>query len=326
MLLTISSEYFYIMFFGSFVEASEKEVVLANDDPDMFLLIMRYIYSGEIDLTFENMRDIFNIAQKFMLNELITLICNFILRHIEAESTLRLFSENRHYGFASVDDKCLEMISNNPLYYFNHVDLQNIDSITFDMILSLKQINCTDDQLHMALEIWAACRKQPDEVQALYKKIEDAKRTYNCFELRFFGQRRIDGYLPGELKFTLDSETPVSLYGIGVYIGSASKVISVELKIFQEDEKLGSESFEVANKLVNTVHVVNLCFEEIVMLPHKRYSIIISTPTSNDIFGFHEPMVYHNSIKLRFHTRNTDRTSFAIAHLLCKENPAYIAA
>uniref|UniRef100_A0AAG5DP93 BTB domain-containing protein n=1 Tax=Anopheles atroparvus TaxID=41427 RepID=A0AAG5DP93_ANOAO len=114
MLLTISSEYFYIMFFGSFVEASEKEVVLANDDPDMFLLIMRYIYSGEIDLTFENMRDIFNIAQKFMLNELITLICNFILRHIEAESTLRLFSENRHYGFASVDDKCLEMISNNP--------------------------------------------------------------------------------------------------------------------------------------------------------------------------------------------------------------------
>ncbi|XP_058127381.1 BTB/POZ domain-containing protein 6-B-like [Anopheles ziemanni] len=321
LLLVMSSEYFYIMFYGNFAESQKRDVVLKEDDPDVFLSIMRYIYTGEISITFENLRELFDCAQKFMLTELTDLIQVFMLDHLVPESTLRILNENQHIGLPCVNEIGLALISSNPLFYFNHVDLQLIDKQTFAMILKLKQINCSEDQLHMALETWAMVGKPEDDVEELSNIIDNLKRTYDCHELRLFGQRRVEGYLPGDLQFTLDSKTPVSLYGIGMFIKSSSRVITVELKIYQEDEKVCSDSYEITNKHLEVVHVVNLFFEEVIMLPTRRYKIVMVTSTSNCFFAFHEPTAYHDNIKLRFHSARGD--SIAFAHFLCKENKSH---
>ncbi|KFB48781.1 BTB/POZ domain-containing protein 3 [Anopheles sinensis] len=270
LLLVMSSEYFYIMFNGNFAESKTGEVVLEEDDPDLFLTILRYIYTDEINFTLENIRDIYNSAKKFMLTELIALVKEYMMKQINEGSVLRILNENQPYGFPCVTTKCLEVISDNPTFYFKHEDFRKIDRPTLEMILNLKQINCSDDNLQNALEIWADCGEREEEFVNLWKLIRDQKRSYNCSELRLFGQRRNNGYQPVDLEFTLKSQNPVSLYGLGMFIASPSKQVSVELKIFQGENQLVANKYDVANKFVDITHVVNLFFEKVVLLPYCK--------------------------------------------------------
>ncbi|XP_058178516.1 kelch-like protein 41 [Anopheles ziemanni] len=325
LLLVMSSEYFYIMFNGSFAESQTREVVLKEDDPDLFLIILRYIYTDEINLTLENIRDIFNSAQKFRLTELIALVKEYMMNHVVPDSVLRILNENLHYGFPCVNTKCLEMISENPLLYFKHEDFQNIDRPALEMILNLKQINCSDDNLQNALEIWGGCGESNDEIKNLSKIIHEQKRSYNCSKLRLFGQCRIvneeDSEYPEDLEFTLVSQRPVSLYGLGMFIASPSSIVSVELKIFDGEDIVVANKYDIINKSVDVTHVANLFFEKVMLFPDHDYKISLTNSESNDSFVCSEAIIYDKTIKFEFHVESDDvNPTVAFAHFLCKED------
>uniref|UniRef100_A0A182QXJ9 BTB domain-containing protein n=1 Tax=Anopheles farauti TaxID=69004 RepID=A0A182QXJ9_9DIPT len=316
--LTIASEYFYAMFFGNFVEADESEVHLEDVEPDVFLNVLRYIYAQQLHITNDNLRDIFDCSQKFMLMELKKPLCRFLQDQVEPESALAIFSRNRHFAFPAVDEACLGLIRNNPLYHFNHEDFTTIDRESLSMILTSKQINCTEDQLYSALDIWEAANDNEGscELRSLVKE-----RSYDCQKLLIFGQSINEAYddTPYNLGLTLKSDVPVSLYGLGVYISSNAHVVSVELKIYEQEVEISSDVFECPNKSVITVHVADLFFEEVVLVPQNSYRIWIKTsPLSAMVMR--SPSVIHNRIKFSMGSHH-NILQVALAHLYCEETP-----
>uniref|UniRef100_A0A182N8Z4 BTB domain-containing protein n=1 Tax=Anopheles dirus TaxID=7168 RepID=A0A182N8Z4_9DIPT len=318
--LVMASEYFYVMFFSSFLEAERREVYLEDVEPDVFLAVLRYIYTQQVDITNDNLRDIFDCSQRYMLTELMQLLSRFLQEQVEPESALAIFSKNRYFAFTAVDESCLRLIRNNPLYYFNHEDFTTIDRESLSMILGSKQINCTEDQLCSALEIWEAANRDNDacELRTLVKE-----RSYDCLKLLVFGQSMSDGFMgpPEDLKMTLMSETPVSVYGLGVYISSKADVVSVELKIYEEELEISSDVFECPNKSVTTVHVADLFFEEVVLVPRKTYRISIKMSPPCKQLLLRDPRVFHDTIKLAIPCYSNERKPVGIAHLYCKETP-----
>uniref|UniRef100_A0A182W4U5 BTB domain-containing protein n=1 Tax=Anopheles minimus TaxID=112268 RepID=A0A182W4U5_9DIPT len=319
LLLVTASEYFYVMFFGNFVEANRNEVTLEDVDPDMFLVILRYIYCLKVDITIYNMRDIFDCSRKYMLTDLQQLLGCFLGDQIDERSALTIFNINCYYGFTTVDETCLELIRNNPLYYFNHVDFATIHRESLFKIFSSWTINCTDDQLSSALDIWEEANLEED-TKELRKIVKLNKRFHNCLKLIVFGQNINDVFVEpaDDLKLRVLSDMPVSLYGLGVYLLSKANVISVELKIYEEETEVSSDVFECSIPCINTVHVADLFFEEVVLDPRKIYRISINMSPPCEQVLLHEPRIYHEKIRLVI-MYDGDRQPIGIAHVYCKE-------
>uniref|UniRef100_A0A182P192 BTB domain-containing protein n=1 Tax=Anopheles epiroticus TaxID=199890 RepID=A0A182P192_9DIPT len=320
LLLVGASEYFYAMFYGNFVEADRREVTLEDIEPDMLLLILRYIYCLKVEISMENVRDLFDCAQKYMLRELHQQIGQFLYEQAKSANALSIFTSNRYYSYPELDEACLEMIRNNPLYYFNHVDFVSIDRETLFKIFTSPAINCTDDQLGSALEIWEEANRE-DNTEELRRLVKQSKRSYNCLKLLVFGQSMNEGFVgtADPMHMTLLSDNPLSLYGLGVYIMSKANVVSVEMKIYDENIEVSSDVFEFPNSSVRAVHVADLFFEEVVMMPQHRYRIEIKTSPQSKHMISRNLHIYHETISFGFPYFSNDRNPIAVAHLFCNE-------
>ncbi|XP_058445507.1 BTB/POZ domain-containing protein 1-like isoform X2 [Malaya genurostris] len=317
--LIAASEYFFAMFNGNFRESSATEIVLEDIEPKIFLTILRFVYCGKIDLTFDNIHEIYIHSRKYMLMELLSMASNFLERSIEPNNVLKIFTQNRFYGFQFVDEECLTLIRNNPLYYFNHEEFAMIDRESLSLIFSSKKINCTDDQLMGALDIWQKTH-DTESVDELKSIIKNYKRSYDCYKLRLFGPP--SGSESNDFSFSITSETIVHMYGVGVFIKSAAKVISIEVKIWENDIEVGCDLFEYENDDFVTVDVANLFFEQIVLIPHHRYKITLSITPAVEPFTIQNPKITHDRIKMVITNAMYGRCESvfsAIAHLHCKE-------
>uniref|UniRef100_A0A182NJ34 BTB domain-containing protein n=1 Tax=Anopheles dirus TaxID=7168 RepID=A0A182NJ34_9DIPT len=77
-ILVMASEYFYTMFNSNFTEATQKEVVLQDDDPEVFLTILRLIYGAKVEITDDNIRAIYDCLQMLMLTEFTQPLIDFL--------------------------------------------------------------------------------------------------------------------------------------------------------------------------------------------------------------------------------------------------------
>ncbi|XP_052864136.1 uncharacterized protein LOC128270725 [Anopheles cruzii] len=327
-LLATASEYFYGMFSGNFVETRQPEIRLEWVDAQLFITILRYIYCGTdaIVLNVSNLRDIYSYSQRFMLNELNDEVRKFLERRIEKDGPLQVLTDNRFFEFPSVDDNCLQIIRKNPLFYFNIEKFLEIDKVSLDLILCAQQINCTDDQLLTAFDIWNGRNNfSEEEAKEMKEKILNGKRSYNCTKLHLFGGQMFAMDSEAEaLNFYIQSDNDIELYGIGVYIKSTSQVVEVHMTIEDDnDTEITSDMFEYENKLAHTVGVADLFFEKTVLYSHCSYKISLRTHPRCDIFLLSEPYVCHDSMRLNFtQPDGPNQYVHGLAHFFCEERPS----
>jgi hypothetical protein len=71
MVLAYSSEFFARLLLGEFREKSEKIIELKYPDPDgLFPEVLKFMYSGELDLNSENSISIFAMADHYLIKRL----------------------------------------------------------------------------------------------------------------------------------------------------------------------------------------------------------------------------------------------------------------
>ncbi|KAJ8410553.1 hypothetical protein AAFF_G00194570 [Aldrovandia affinis] len=70
---------------------SNKEVVLDNVDPTIMDMIVRYLYSAEIELTDENVQDIFVVANRFQIPSVFTACVNYLHKKLSLANCLAIF-------------------------------------------------------------------------------------------------------------------------------------------------------------------------------------------------------------------------------------------
>ncbi|XP_053678018.1 BTB/POZ domain-containing protein 3-like [Anopheles nili] len=169
MFLTVASQYFYLMFYGSLNNPDNNEYIVEGVEPDVFEEVLRYMYSKTVALTLDNVRNIFDFSKKCQLTELLQTIEKFLRNEINRATTLRIFQDNAHYGYSAIDQACLNNIRKNTSCYLNNEDFTNINMDRLNKILHMNEINCTTEQLQKALETWHAANSDSD---------------FNLFEIR----------------------------------------------------------------------------------------------------------------------------------------------
>nr|XP_029709629.1 BTB/POZ domain-containing protein 6-like [Aedes albopictus] len=289
LLLIISSEYFNVMFNGNFKESNSEEIAINDVEPDIFLEILRFIYCGKVHLTIENVLEIFVHAQMYMLNELRQQSIEYFEKSIAFDNVLKFFAQNRLYELSFINEKCLKLIMKNPLLCFNHEDFYVLDRKSLEIIISSKKFNCSKTQVLQALRDWSKI----NEIECVsdLETMINTKHVRDCSKLRFFGN--ISSNTSTGLTFMFQQPHSLALYGIGVFVKSSAKMITIEVKISNNPETLGLHQFEYENKDVTTVSVAKLFFQELTLLPNTQYSIGISFNPGGQNFSICNPYVIH---------------------------------
>ncbi|XP_072524679.1 kelch-like protein 40a [Salminus brasiliensis] len=78
LVLAASSPYFKAMFLSDMEESKKREVVLQDVEPSIMGMILRYIYTSDINLTEQNVQDIFTVANMYQIPSIFSVCMSYL--------------------------------------------------------------------------------------------------------------------------------------------------------------------------------------------------------------------------------------------------------
>uniref|UniRef100_A0A8C7VXC7 Kelch-like family member 41a n=1 Tax=Oncorhynchus mykiss TaxID=8022 RepID=A0A8C7VXC7_ONCMY len=91
LILAACSPYFRELYISGDAKEMDKEVVLENLDPTIMEMIVNYMYSAEIDITDDNVQDIFAVANRFQIPSVFTVCANFLQKKLSPGNCMAIF-------------------------------------------------------------------------------------------------------------------------------------------------------------------------------------------------------------------------------------------
>lgn len=94
LIMAACSPYFREIYFsedGSEKKDSSKEVVIEDVDPAVMDVVVNYLYSAEIEITDENVQDVFAVANRFQIPSVFTVCVNYLQNKLSVGSCLAIF-------------------------------------------------------------------------------------------------------------------------------------------------------------------------------------------------------------------------------------------
>lgn len=92
LIMAACSPYFRELFFAADgKEVGQKEVVLENLDANMMEVIVNYMYSAEIDINDDNVRDILTVANRFQIPSVFTVCVNYLQKKLSKNNCLAIY-------------------------------------------------------------------------------------------------------------------------------------------------------------------------------------------------------------------------------------------
>ncbi|XP_061506413.1 uncharacterized protein LOC133392091 [Anopheles gambiae] len=299
--LLTASEFFYKMFCGNFIEAQRKEVVLEDVDAELFLTILRLVYSKEVNLNWDNISAVYDILQRFLLIDYFDPLIRFMKNQVvNLDTAIMVFLKNDHFNFEQVDEKCMRYIQTNPLYFFRKDEFTSMPDARLNKILQAQRINCTHVQLQQAVVKWSSANGGCG-YNNLNKLLEETCRKPYAQKLHLmnYDLTKKVSCLRGDVKLRLTSTIPLALYGFGMYVPGSDKhslIASFTL------DKGGVKVRDCEIKMIPSLgyEIVDTMFEEVVLEPNVQYKLCFYEPSCQLMKVVGSPVLVHHHIKIDF--------------------------
>nr|XP_033787680.1 kelch-like protein 40 [Geotrypetes seraphini] len=91
LVLAACSPYFRTMFLSELEEHKKKEISLEDVDPEVMGKILHYLYTSEIEITDQNVQDIFSVANLFQIPSIFTVCVSFLQKRLCLSNCLAIF-------------------------------------------------------------------------------------------------------------------------------------------------------------------------------------------------------------------------------------------
>merc|ERR1719158_581604 len=98
------------MLCGHFVEANQQEVHIRDVEPCAFEAMLKLMYCGTAEITFDNVLSILDVSVRFDVAPLVQFCVQFLQNHTSSQHACRMLEVGVQYGLAKLMDKCIELI------------------------------------------------------------------------------------------------------------------------------------------------------------------------------------------------------------------------
>jgi len=228
-ILASSSLVFHRMFYSNF--RSNTEIVIPDIDADAFEMMINSIYGRTVNITANNIVEIFKVADKYDLALLRQICIPFVLALINSNNALTVFNQFLLFNEPSVNEKCLSIVLDDPLVYFGRPEFLESSADVIRSIFKQRYINCSLQDMKKALLTWLSKNQSIGIDKAKWMEAVEAnlKITQDELEMKTTRHhlfRKYDYSITSEVQistaFDMAKEGCFTVYGVGVVLGPVS--------------------------------------------------------------------------------------------------------
>ncbi|XP_037551027.1 BTB/POZ domain-containing protein 6-B [Nematolebias whitei] len=159
--LAVGSSVFCAMFYGDLAE-EESEIHIPDVEPAAFLILLKYMYSDEIDLEADTVLATLYAAKKYIVPALAKACVTFLETSLEAKNACVLLSQSRLFEEPELTQRCWEVIDAQAELALRSEGFCEIDLQTLEIILRRETLNTKEAVVFEAVMNWAAaeCKRQ----------------------------------------------------------------------------------------------------------------------------------------------------------------------
>ncbi|KAG9305269.1 hypothetical protein G9A89_003353 [Geosiphon pyriformis] len=209
-ILAARSPYFAVALSGNWIKRENNTIIFAkpNISPNIFEIILRYIYNGEISLDkygVPTILELLVIADELILVKFIDHLEDYLIEHHAKEleenfATLQRTSF-KHDSFKNLQNFCAEIAANNPAIVFNSQDFTSLSENVLSSVLTRDDLNIEESEIWQKIIEWGVAKLE-NNIQTknvLYWTDENFNAFKESIErllplIRFFNISSVDFY------------------------------------------------------------------------------------------------------------------------------------
>ncbi|XP_061652172.1 BTB/POZ domain-containing protein 6-B-like [Phyllopteryx taeniolatus] len=159
--LAVGSSVFCAMFYGDLAE-EEADIHIPDVEPAAFLILLKYMYSDEIELEADTVLATLYAAKKYIVPALARACVDFLETSLEAKNACVLLSQSRLFEEPELTQRCWEVIDAQAEPALRSEGFCEIDAPTLEIILRRETLNAKEAAVFEAVTSWAAaeCRRR----------------------------------------------------------------------------------------------------------------------------------------------------------------------
>uniref|UniRef100_A0A6J0VEY8 Kelch-like protein 40 n=1 Tax=Pogona vitticeps TaxID=103695 RepID=A0A6J0VEY8_9SAUR len=168
LVLAACSPYFRAMFLSDMEEGKKKEISLEDVDPDVMGKILHYIYTSELEITEQNVQDIFSVANMFQIPSIFTVCVSFLQKRLCLSNCLAIFRLGLMLDCARLAVAARDFICDRFTLTSRDEEFLQLSPDELIAIISSDSLNVEkEESVFEVVMKWATAKDQESRLQAL---------------------------------------------------------------------------------------------------------------------------------------------------------------
>uniref|UniRef100_A0A4W4HB55 BTB domain-containing protein n=1 Tax=Electrophorus electricus TaxID=8005 RepID=A0A4W4HB55_ELEEL len=152
--LAVGSSVFCAMFYGDLAEEG-SEIHIPDVEPAAFLILLKYLYSDEIELEADTVLATLYAAKKYLVLSLARACVSFLETGLEARNACVLLWQSRLFEEPELAERCWEVIDAQAELALLSEGFCAIDRATLESVLGRETLNAKEASVLQAALAWA---------------------------------------------------------------------------------------------------------------------------------------------------------------------------
>ena len=153
-LLASSSEYFRTMFTTDLMERDKSEVTINGVDALSMELIIRYLYTGKVELETDTVQNLLSAANLFQLADLRTGCAAFMAEKLDTENCLGIHFFAQAHECKFLQEEAKEMVTENFLDVSETTEFLELAPDHLMQILKYDEIRALEEDIFESVRAW----------------------------------------------------------------------------------------------------------------------------------------------------------------------------
>lgn len=146
LVLAASSPYFKAMFLSDLEESKKREIVLKDVEPGIMGMILKYIYTSTINLTEQNVQDIFMVANMYQIPSIFSVCISYLEQKMVLSNCLAIFRLGLLLECPKLASKARDYICDRFEFLVRDQDFQQLGSGELAAIITCDSLNVEKEE------------------------------------------------------------------------------------------------------------------------------------------------------------------------------------
>ena len=168
--LSVASPVFAAMFHGALATKEDVIKILDCDRKEIFVEFLKYLYSEQCKLNWDNVFDILYLAKKYLVSTLVEVCVKFLSQDISINNALSILQQANKFGEKALKQKCMKFLCPNVREILKTKNFIHLDRDTLKVILERDELDIREIELFKFIEAWCdhklSCSKKAGDPNA----------------------------------------------------------------------------------------------------------------------------------------------------------------